>query len=649
MNLKITKWICPIIAVIAVITAMCLLPTNVHAAPTASKYYLGVDVSQWQGNISQAGWNKAKAAKYDFAIIRVAYAGQANGSLHPDESSSTYYKNNITRASKAGMKVGAYIYSEATTKAEAEAEAAYVIKLLKPYKDKITMPVVMDLEDGNSSNKFGKAWKAGKLSKKKVAQNYKAFADKIAAAGYTPMFYSYTSWVKSYMDMNLLKSYGYPFWLAEYNSPKPSLFNKYFPNSPYEFWQYSSSASVSGLPGKIDVNRWYTTDLNTYTPYTEKAIISSVTVNDKNQVTVKWNKTKNATKYRVDRKKDGDSSYTTLTKTCAATSYTDSNTAENTKYIYRVLPYRNSKSGKWSDTANITTKKLEETYDKTVSNVKATLNQDNSTFVSWNAESTADEYVLQKREGSAAYAEIARITDTSYKDTAVENGKKYSYRVAPVKGNKVGKWSANADIQVGEPSQEEPKPETYTEIVSGVTITPAKTGYTAKWTKAANATGYKVYKGNSKTGSFTLAKTVTQPTYTEATLKRGRGQFLKIVAVKNNLESTKNVIVFAYSKLPYTVKDGNRKAMAGFIGSTYYQKNGTAASGTITRTGKFTGKYNVRKSAPSGKVLVVMKKGNKATILSEKIVNNAYWYKVKVTKSSKTYKGWVHGDGITTA
>ena len=231
---------------------------NLQAAP----YYLGIDVSYWNGEID---WAKVKAAGVRFVIIRVAYAGWSSGSISTDYM----FDDNIEGAYKAGLKVGVYIYSQATTTTEARNEANYVIDKIKPYKKYITLPVVMDMESPwtykNASGKEVKTyWARANVSKAEVVANYKAFASAVSNAGYQPMFYTYTSWITEHIGADYLakiKSTGYPLWIAEYPytvGESPSLYtSRYGDIYKYEFWQYSKTGKVSGISGNVDMNRWY--------------------------------------------------------------------------------------------------------------------------------------------------------------------------------------------------------------------------------------------------------------------------------------------------------------------------------------------------------------------------------------------------------
>ena len=77
---------------------------------------LGIDVSDYQGDID---WAAVKASGIDFAMIRAGYRGATRGKLNEDSK----FADNYTGAKDAGVKVGIYFFSQATSVTEAEEEA----------------------------------------------------------------------------------------------------------------------------------------------------------------------------------------------------------------------------------------------------------------------------------------------------------------------------------------------------------------------------------------------------------------------------------------------------------------------------------------------------------------------------------------------
>ena len=209
--------------------------THTHAK---TKYiYYGIDVSQWQGTIN---WKKVKADGISFVFIRCSYTSLKSFNLHTDPK----FKANVTAAAAAGLKVGVYHYSGATSATEAKKEANYVVNLLKPYKSKITLPVMFDYEPGERVTANYK--KTSKTTRTKYATT---FCNAAKAAGYTSGVYCSTSWFPTYFNVSSLS--GYSNWDAQWASK-----NTY--TGAYDFWQYSDSGKISGISGSVDCNFWYT-------------------------------------------------------------------------------------------------------------------------------------------------------------------------------------------------------------------------------------------------------------------------------------------------------------------------------------------------------------------------------------------------------
>lgn len=188
-----------------------------------------IDVSVWQGNID---WTKVKASGIDYAIIRAGFGRETS-------QKDNKFEQNYTNAKKAGVKLGAYWYSYADSVTDAEKEAKACLSVLKGKT--FELPVYYDLED-NSQVGFGKTT---------LTNIAKKFCDTLKASGYSVGVYANANWFKNYLDYSGLKKL-YSIWLAQYNS-----------TAQYEcdIWQYSSSGSVKGISGNVDMNTIYNTDI----------------------------------------------------------------------------------------------------------------------------------------------------------------------------------------------------------------------------------------------------------------------------------------------------------------------------------------------------------------------------------------------------
>ena len=197
----------------------------------------GIDVSYYQGKID---WKKVKASGIEFAMIRLGYRGYGQeGKLMEDKMAF----ENIEGALDAGLQVGIYFFSQAITVEEAVEEAEFVLERIESYD--ITMPVVFDWEY------ISEEARTAKMDRRTLTDCYKAFCDKIAEAGYTPMAYFNTYQSRQLMYLHELEEY--PFWLALYSDRMT------FPYR-FEMWQYTDSGTVPGIEGKVDINLFFTNE-----------------------------------------------------------------------------------------------------------------------------------------------------------------------------------------------------------------------------------------------------------------------------------------------------------------------------------------------------------------------------------------------------
>lgn len=178
----------------------------------------GIDVSRWQGEIN---WSQVAADDVSFVMLGT----RSKGAVDP------YFHRNIQQASAAGVRVGVYIYSLATTVEMAEAEADFVLDLIHDYP--VSYPVAFDMEDSTQGN----------LSKEELAAIANAFCKKISDSGYYPIIYANENWLKNKLDMSLMD---YPVWVARY-SARPSYQNPVM-------WQATSTGSVKGINGNVDID-----------------------------------------------------------------------------------------------------------------------------------------------------------------------------------------------------------------------------------------------------------------------------------------------------------------------------------------------------------------------------------------------------------
>ena len=205
------------------------LPAQKKSNPSKIK---GMDISVYQGKVSVDGFKKAKADGIGFVILRLGYTGSSSKQPTLD----TVFENNYKNAIAAGLPVGIYYYSLATTDSKARSEAEYCIKHLKGKK--ITYPVYIDVEDPKYQ---------AKCTKSSLASICNTFCKIINNAGYKSGVYASLNWLNTKIGT---VSVPHSTWVAQYNSTCNY-------TGTYDMWQYTSSGKVKGLTGNIDLNYWY--------------------------------------------------------------------------------------------------------------------------------------------------------------------------------------------------------------------------------------------------------------------------------------------------------------------------------------------------------------------------------------------------------
>lgn len=195
----------------------------------------GIDVSKYQTSVD---FEKVKEAGVEFVIIRIGYRGYGSGTLVLDPMFEEHYTN----AQNAGLRIGVYFFSQATTEDEAREEAQACWYVLNGRH--LDYAVYFDSEASGSSSGSGRADGLGKNDRTKCAV---AFCEEIKALGYQPGVYASTKWFNDRLDLSKLKNYS--LWNANYGVASSPI--------SCDLWQGTCTARISGYGGQLDVNISY--------------------------------------------------------------------------------------------------------------------------------------------------------------------------------------------------------------------------------------------------------------------------------------------------------------------------------------------------------------------------------------------------------
>ena len=192
--------------------------------------YPGVDVSAHQGQID---WQAVKKSGIEFAIIRLGYRGYGSGKLVEDE----YAKKNLQAAKEAGLKIGAYFFSQALDIKETDEEIQFILNMLADVN--LDMPIVLDweipVEDARTKD----------MDARTLTDIQLHFCGQMKKMGFQPMVYF--NWHQSEKLYYLSELEDYPFWLALYQDRMTYPWK-------VEMWQWTSSGKVPGIQGNVDIN-----------------------------------------------------------------------------------------------------------------------------------------------------------------------------------------------------------------------------------------------------------------------------------------------------------------------------------------------------------------------------------------------------------
>lgn len=186
----------------------------------------GIDVSKWNGSIDFA---KVREAGYNFVIIRAGY-GKDPRQIDP------LFERNYLLAKNAGLSIGSYWYSYATTPEDAKREAETFLKTVKGKR--FDFPLYMDVEEKKQLS----------LGRDLLGLIISDFLTTLENAGYFAGLYMSKSPLTQYLPQDIGERFS--LWVAQYNA-------KCTYKGQYGIWQKSSRGNVSGITGDVDIDISY--------------------------------------------------------------------------------------------------------------------------------------------------------------------------------------------------------------------------------------------------------------------------------------------------------------------------------------------------------------------------------------------------------
>ena len=233
---------------------------------------------------------------------------------------------------------------------------------------------------------------------------------------------------------------------------------------------------------------------------------------------LKWDKVTDAAKYEVYRARSKDGTYS-LMSTQSATGYTNTSyLANGTTYYYKVRALKaNGTASAYSSVVTITYGTVPTPAAPAMRSAKA---DSAGITVSWDTAANAVTYnVYRTADAGSSWTKVASsVKGTSYKDTTVQKGVKYGYKVRGVAtdGKTLGPMSSTgvtAKVTAASTTPDYVKLTSARRVTGGIQLT---------WESTADAKTYNVYrKVDGASGWTLLASSVSGTTYKDTSGKSG--------------------------------------------------------------------------------------------------------------------------------
>lgn len=317
------------------------------------------------------------------------------------------------------------------------------------------------------------------------------------------------------------------------------------PNTGFKQVATVNSGGTISWSDKVGINKTYYykirsfryfNDIGIFSPYSAvvKAStkitapqISSLSVSSYRKITIKWDKTKNVTGYKVYRKTGTSGSYKLIKNINGAgtTSYADSSISPNVSYYYRVKAYKTVKKKDYNSSySNVVLAKtnLGKPSIRSVSSSSPT-----KVKLSWKKADGAQGYQIYRASSyKGKYTKVKTVTGgnvSSCTNTGLVPNKTYYYKVRAYRTvNKVKTYSKFSSVTSITPRLEAP------EIKSATGISTDRVKIS--WKKTDGAKGYRLYRSTSKKGPYKLVGTTTGSSYTDIGLSSKKTYYYKVRA-----------------------------------------------------------------------------------------------------------------------
>ncbi len=188
-----------------------------------------MDVSYHQGSID---WNKVSNSGIYGVILRIGYWSTE------DEK----FKEYINEVKRLEIPYGIYLFSYASTTNGANIEANFTKDMIRKYNLNPTLGIYYDIEDWYTNTESSKT--LTKPQYDNIINTYVNSVSSYVSSKYKVKVYASTNYIDSRLSNNVK---GYVDWVADYRG-----YCGY--SGSYSLWQYTSSATIDGVHGYVDMS-----------------------------------------------------------------------------------------------------------------------------------------------------------------------------------------------------------------------------------------------------------------------------------------------------------------------------------------------------------------------------------------------------------
>ncbi|MBR5372658.1 MAG: hypothetical protein IK130_10645 [Oscillospiraceae bacterium] len=214
---------------------------NTSYAEAAGAQIPGIDVSKYQEEID---WNAVAKSGEKFAILRACIVTHANNKQEIDSR----FEENYINARKAGLAVGAYLYTDAATAAEFNADVTLMLSTM--VGKSFEFPVFLDLESHARQEH---------LPREIFMPPLLSALEQIEQAGHSAGVYANYAFFNECIDPDQLREHGHTIWMANYYNTANGLASPSGKDlsADCDIWQYSGCGRTGGIRTIVDRNICY--------------------------------------------------------------------------------------------------------------------------------------------------------------------------------------------------------------------------------------------------------------------------------------------------------------------------------------------------------------------------------------------------------